>query len=57
MEKELKIWDRVKIPTSELGKKGNIGEILSIWNGKISVNFSGKIGHYTLSKHEVIKID
>lgn len=51
-----KVWDRVKIPTSELGKNGEIGTITMTWNGKISVDFSGKIGHYTLAKHEVILV-
>lgn len=56
MEYAIKVFDRVKIPTSELGKNGEIGTVTMTWAGKISVNFSGKIGHYTLNKHEVIVV-
>lgn len=48
------VGDKVLVPTSELGKNFNSGIIKSIWHDKMMVDFGGKIGIYTISKHTII---
>lgn len=45
------IGDLVDIPSSDLGKIYGFGKILAVWSDKIAVNFSGHLGHYTISNH------
>lgn len=52
---EYKVGDLVYINTSDLGKVYGLGEVKAIWADKISVDFSGHIGHYTISQHEIKK--
>lgn len=47
----------VKIPTSMLGKDGEIGEIIEKFTDYIKVNFSGHIGIYTILKHQIIVME
>lgn len=53
MENELKIGRIVEIPSSNLGKMYGQGVITAYFGGTIQVNFSGHLGQYTISKHEI----
>lgn len=50
----MKVGDPIYIPTSNLGCKYGIGKIVAIWSNKISVDFSGHLGQYTVDKHDII---
>lgn len=51
---EYRVGDFIYIPSSELGKRYGKGKIVSVWFDKIAVDFSGHLGHYTLSNHPII---
>ena len=51
------IPEKVKIPTSELGVKGNVGSVIEVWNNHIKVNFDGRIGVYSILKHTIIEFN
>jgi hypothetical protein len=52
-----KVGDFVSVPTSVLGKKYGVGKILAIWFDKMSIDFSGHLGNYTMSKHTIIPVE
>lgn len=54
---EYKIGEDVTIPTSYLGAKYGVGKIISIWadGNRMAVDFSGHLGHYTVSDHKIHK--
>lgn len=51
-----KVGEEVTIPTSELGNKYGIGVIKAIWSNRIAVDFSGHLGYYTISQHDIIPV-
>lgn len=50
---EFKVGDLVVVPTSHLGKLYGAGQIVAIWSDRIAVNFSGHLGHYSISSHKI----
>lgn len=55
-DETLKAGRFVQIPSSNHGKDGQVGKILSKWGNTIAVDFDGLLGHYTISKHTIIPI-
>lgn len=54
---KLKLGSEIQITSSVLGANGEIGKIIAIFGSeeatKLKVDFDGKIGIYTISKHKI----
>jgi len=57
MDSRLTIGRKVLIPSSKLGQEFGEGIIVAKFGDTIQVNFSGALGQYTVSKHEIIIVD